>query len=275
MTVKFDFSGKNVFIAGGTSGINYGVAQGFARYGAKVVVASRKQDKVDAAVQGLKDLGADAAGFAFDVRDYEAVAAGLKGAVDFFGGTIDVLVSGAAGNFPARLMGMSPNAIKSVVDIDLLGTFHVMRASHEHLTKPGASVINISAPQAYLPMAYQAHVCAAKAGVDMVTRTLAIEWGADGIRVNSIVPGPIAGTEGMARLAPTPDILKAVEKSVPLGRLGETSDIANAAVMLSSDAGAYISGAVLPVDGGWSQEGATSVMSKAAAFMDKMTGQGS
>ncbi len=275
MTMTFDFSGKNVFVAGGTSGINFGVAQGFARWGAKVVVASRKQDKVDAAVQGLKDLGAEATGFAFDVRDYEAVAAGLKGAVDFFGGSIDVLISGAAGNFPARLMGMSPNAIKSVVDIDLLGTFHVMRAAHEHLTQPGASVINISAPQAYLPMAYQAHVCAAKAGVDMVTRTLAIEWGGDGIRVNSIVPGPIAGTEGMARLAPTPDILSAVEKSVPLGRLGQTDDIAKAAAMLSSDAGAYISGVVLPVDGGWSQEGATSVMSKAAKFMDKMTGQGS
>ncbi|MEO0359060.1 MAG: SDR family NAD(P)-dependent oxidoreductase, partial [Pseudomonadota bacterium] len=85
MTVQFDFSGKTVFVAGGTSGINYGVAKGFARWGAKVVVASRKQDKVDAAVAGLKELGADAAGFAFDVRDFDAVTDGLAQAVDFFG----------------------------------------------------------------------------------------------------------------------------------------------------------------------------------------------
>ena len=122
-------------------------------------------------------------------------------------------------------------------------------------------------------MSYQTHVCAAKAGVDMVTRTLALEWGADGIRVKSIVPGPIGDTEGMARLAPTPELLDAVTKSVPLGRLGTVDDIAKAAGMLSSDAGAYISGAILPVDGGWSQGGATAVMIKMANVMDKMQGK--
>ncbi len=122
-------------------------------------------------------------------------------------------------------------------------------------------------------MSYQTHVCAAKAGVDMVTRTLSLEWGADGIRVNSIVPGPIGGTEGMARLAPTPELLDAVTKSVPLGRLGSVDDIAKAAAMLCSDAGAYISGAILPVDGGWSQGGATAVMTKMAHVMDKMQGK--
>ncbi len=271
MTHSFDFSGKTVFVAGGTSGINYGIAQGFARWGARVAVASRKADKVEAAVAGLRDLGAEAHGVAFDVRDYDAVAKGLAEAASRFGGSIDILISGAAGNFPARLTGMSPNAVKSVVDIDLLGTFHVMRAGYEHLTRPGASVVNISAPQAFLPMTYQSHVCAAKAGVDMVTRTLAMEWGAERIRVNSIVPGPIADTEGMARLAPTPDLMDAVARSVPLGRLGRVEDIANAAGMLCSDAGAYISGVILPVDGGWSQAGASAVMGKMAAFMDKMT----
>lgn len=271
--MTFDFSGKTVFVAGGTSGINYGIAQGFARWGAKLVVASRKQDKVDQAVAGLKELGAEASGIAFDVREYDAVSEGFAKAVDYFGGPIDVLISGAAGNFPARLNDMSPNAIRSVVEIDLMGTFHVMHAAFAHLTKPGASVINISAPQAYIPMSYQSHVCAAKAGVDMVTRTLAMEWGAEGIRVNSIVPGPIGETEGMARLAPTPELLEAVTKSVPMGRLGTVDDIANAAGLLSSEAGGYISGAILPVDGAWSQAGATSVMSKMAHFMDKMQGK--
>jgi NAD(P)-dependent dehydrogenase (short-subunit alcohol dehydrogenase family) len=270
MSAQFDFSGKNVFVVGGTSGINVGIASGFARWGAKVAVASRKQDKVDNAVGTLKALGAEAFGVTFDVRNAEDVDAGFAQVADFFDGDIDVLISGAAGNFPARVNDMSVNAIRSVVEIDLLGTFHVMKASHSYLKKPGASVVNISAPQAFLPMSHQAHVCSAKAGVDMVTRNLAIEWGADGIRINSIVPGPIAGTEGMDRLAPTPELQKAVTHSVPLGRQGSVDDIANAAAMLSSEQSSYISGAILPVDGGWSQSGATWVMSNLATMLDNM-----
>jgi NAD(P)-dependent dehydrogenase (short-subunit alcohol dehydrogenase family) len=270
MSAQFDFSGKNVFVVGGTSGINLGIASGFARWGAKVAVASRKQDKVDNAVDTLKALGAEAYGVTFDVRNAEDVDAGFAKVADFFDGDIDVLISGAAGNFPARVNDMSVNAIRSVVEIDLLGTFHVMKASHSYLKKPGASVVNISAPQAFLPMSHQAHVCSAKAGVDMVTRNLAIEWGADGIRINSIVPGPIAGTEGMDRLAPTPELQKAVTHSVPLGRQGSVDDIANAAAMLSSEQSSYISGAILPVDGGWSQSGATWVMSNLATMLDNM-----
>lgn len=270
MSATFDFSGKNVFVVGGTSGINLGIACGFARWGAKVAVASRKQEKVDAAVEQLKSLGAEAFGVTFDVRNADDVAAGFKAVSEFFGGSIDCLISGAAGNFPARVNDMSANAIRSVIEIDLLGTFHVMQASHAYLTKPGASVVNISAPQAFLPASHQAHVCSAKAGVDMVTRSLSIEWGADGVRVNSIVPGPIAGTEGMDRLAPTPQIQQAVTQSVPLGRQGSVDDIANAAGMLCTEQASYISGAVLPVDGGWSQSGATLVMATMSQMLDKM-----
>ena len=273
MSANLDFTGKTIFVVGGTSGINYGIAEGFARWGGKIAVASRKQDKVDTAVAGLEDLGAEAAGFAFDVRNFDDVQKGFDKAGDFFGKPIDVLISGAAGNFPSRLTDMSANAVRSVVEIDLLGTFHVMQAAYPHLTKPGASVINISAPQAFLPMSHQSHVCAAKAGVDMVTRTLALEWGADGIRINSIVPGPIDGTEGMARLAPTPEIKEAVTNSVPLGRMGTVDDIANAAGLLASDQSAYITGAILPVDGGWAQGGATAVMGKLSRMLDKMQGR--
>lgn len=273
MSMTFDFSGQNVFVVGGTSGINYGIAQGFARWGAKIMVASRSQDKVDAAVAGLKELGADAAGISFDVRDYAAVEAGFEATRDFFGGDIDNLISGAAGNIPARLMDLSPNAVKSMVDIDLMGTFHVMRAAYPHLKKPGASVVNISAPQAFAAMSHQSPVCAAKAGVDMVTKSLALEWGGEGIRINSISPGPIDGTEGMARLAPTEQIRDAVTKSVPLQRFGNTNDIAKAAGFLCSDAGEYVSGVVLPVDGGWGISGASVVMTAAAGFMDKLKGK--
>ena len=144
-----------------------------------------------------------------------------------------------------------------MVDIDLLGTFNVLRGAHAFLRKPGAVAVNISAPQAVLPMAFQAHVAAAKAGVDMLTRVLAIEWGSDGIRVNSVIPGPIENTEGMARLAPTPDALRAVARGVPLGRLGTKQDVANLVMFLASPwAASYITGAIIPVDGGWSANGA-------------------
>ncbi|WP_053980223.1 SDR family oxidoreductase [Marinagarivorans algicola] len=249
--ITIDCSALNVVIVGGTSGINRGIAELFASQGASVVVASRSQDKVDDTVAALTELGAKKAlGFAADVRDYDALEQGLKATAQVLGG-FDVVVSGAAGNFPALVNGMSPNAFKSVIDIDLLGTFHVMRAVYPLLNKPGASVINISAPQAQMPMIAQAHVCAAKAGVDMITRNLANEWGPSGVRVNSIIPGPIAGTEGMARLAPTPAAIKACENSVPLKRFGEPSDIANACVFLSSPLAGYINGAIIPVDGGW------------------------
>ncbi len=263
MHASFDFSDKTVFIFGGTSGINLGIARCFASAGAKLAVASRSEDKVNAAVVELGDLGAEAAGYPLDVRDADAVTAALE---DYAGktGELDVLVSGAAGNFPALAHKMSPNAFKSVVDIDLLGTFHVLRAAFPYLKKPGASVINISAPQAFIAMPLQSHVCAAKAGVDMLTRTLALEWGGVGIRVNSISPGPIDETEGMARLAPTEAARDACRKTVPMQRFGTTTEIGNAAMFLSSDAAEYVSGVVLPVDGGWAVAGAGSAVLAAA-----------
>ena len=256
MTASFDFAGKNVFVFGGTSGINLGIAKCFARAGASVAVASRSQAKVDTAVAELKELGSDSRGYSLDVRNVEDVKAALQSYNEDCG-EIDILVSGAAGNFPALALGMSTNAFKSVVDIDLLGSFHVLQSAFPYLKKPGASIINISAPQAFLAMPLQSHVCAAKAGVDMLTRTLALEWGPTGVRVNSIAPGPIADTEGMKRLAPSEKIREKVRISVPVQRYGHVNDIGNAAMFLSSDAGAYVSGVVLPVDGGWAVAGAS------------------
>ena len=245
----------SVLVLGGTSGINLGIALAFARSGANIGVVSRSAEKVEAAKAHLSRHASGVFGATADVRQFEAVTAAVSGFVEAFG-AIDVLVSGAAGNFPALAAGLSPNGFKSVMDIDLLGTFHVMRAAHAHLRKPGACVINISAPQSLIPMLAQVHVCAAKAGVDMITRTLAIEWGPEGVRVNSVIPGPIDGTEGMARLAATPQARAAVIDSVPLRRMGTPEDIADVCLFLASDAARYISGAVIPVDGGWLAAGA-------------------
>lgn len=255
------FDDRHVFVAGGTSGINLAIAEGFAASGAHVAVLSRDQNKVDAALTRLAAYGSKGGGYAADVRDYDAVASALARSADTLG-PIDVLISGAAGNFPAAAKAMSARAFRSVVDIDLLGTFHVLRAGYEVLRKPGAAVINISAPQAFVPAPLQAHVCAAKAGVDMLTRVLALEWGGDGIRVNSIAPGPIAATEGMARLAPGKRLQADVQASVPLKRLGEKRDIARAACWLASSSADFVNGTVLVVDGGWSLGGYGAVMSQ-------------
>lgn len=269
MSLTLDFSGKTVLVVGGTSGINLGIACGFARQGARLAVASRDPHKVARAITVLSGLGSQACGVHFDVRDAEAVNHGITEVCRQFGDKLDVLISGAAGNFPARLSEMSANAVRAVVEIDLLGSFHVMQAAYPHLRRPGAGVIHISAPQASIPMAFQSHVCAAKAGVEMLVRTQAQEWGRDGIRVNAIVPGPVAGTEGMKRLVPTPELMQRVAASVPLGRQATVEDIANAALLLSSPLAEFISGAILPVDGGWSQAGAASIMTELARLFDR------
>ncbi len=249
-----NYRDKVAFVAGGTTGINLGIANAFAEAGAKVAVLSRKPENVEAAVAALKAHGGEVLGFSADVRDADAVSASLAQAAETWG-PIDALISGAAGNFLSPADKLSPNAFKTVVDIDLIGTFNVLRSAHPFLRKPGAAVINITAPQAWLPTVYQVHACAAKAGVDQVTRTCALEWGPAGIRVNGIAPGPIADTEGMRRLAPTPAATQALVASVPVRRYGTIQEIAKAALWLCSEDAGYVTGVILPVDGGWSLAG--------------------
>jgi NAD(P)-dependent dehydrogenase (short-subunit alcohol dehydrogenase family) len=244
-------AGKTAFVTGGGSGIGQRMAERFAEHGAKVMLAGRKQEKLDAAASAIQSSGGTAATASLDVRDYPAVEAALQKTRDQFG-EIDILVCGAAGNFPAPVLGMSANGFKAVIDIDLLGTFNTCRAAYAHLRKPGASIISISASHASMPIANQSHVCAAKAGVDLLTRTLAVEWGPAGIRANCITPGPTDDTEGMRRLAPTAEIRRKVEDAVPLRRFGTKDELADLALFLCSDAAAYITGAIYVCDGGQS-----------------------
>jgi NAD(P)-dependent dehydrogenase (short-subunit alcohol dehydrogenase family) len=265
MQVDFDFAGKHVVVFGGTTGINFGIAQAFARQGAKLTVASRKPENVEAAVAELRRHGGEVNGVSADVRDFDAVGRALQASVERFG-PIDVLVSGAAGNFLCEAADMSSNGFKVVVDIDLVGSFHVLRQAHAHLRKPGASIISITAPQSFVPMRYQAHACAAKAGVDQLTRVLALEWGGEGVRVNSISPGPIDGTEGFRKLmAPSAAERAAAQDAVPLKRFGSLDDIANLALFLASPYAGYISGALIPCDGGGAAESVKPALEAAGA----------
>lgn len=244
-------AGKTAFVTGGGSGIGQRMAERFAEHGARVMLIGRKQEKLDAAAAGIRERGGTAATHAVDVRDYAGVEAAVKSTRDQFG-EIDIVVCGAAGNFPAPVLGMSANGFKAVIDIDLLGTFNTCRAAYEHLRKPGASVIAISASFAFQPTAMQAHVGAAKAGIDVLIRTLAIEWGPSGVRCNCITPGPTDDTEGMRRLAPTEEDRRKTAGNVPLRRFGTKDELADLALFLSSDAAAYITGGIYLCDGGMS-----------------------
>lgn len=239
--------GKVAFVTGGGSGIGRRMAERFAEHGAKVVLVGRKQAKLDDAAQGIRERGGVAETAALDVREYADIEAAMKKT-----GEIDILLCGAAGNFPAPITAISANGFKAVIDIDLLGTFNTCRAAWPFLRKPGASVLAISANHAVMPIAYQSHVCAAKAGIELFIKTLAIEWGPAGVRANCITPGPTADTEGMSRLAPTDEIRRAVEKRVPLRRFGTKDELADLALFLCSDAATYVTGSVYGCDGGTS-----------------------
>jgi NAD(P)-dependent dehydrogenase (short-subunit alcohol dehydrogenase family) len=247
------------FVTGGSSGINLAIAERFAEHGAKVAILGRKQEKLDAACAGIAASGGTAMGFSADVREYEAVAAALQQTREAWG-PIDVLLCGAAGNFPALATGMSAHGFKAVVDIDLLGTFNTCRAAYEHLRKPGASIISISANHGSVAYPFQSHVCAAKAGVDQLNRVLALEWGPAGVRVNVIAPGPVDETEGMRRLAPTEEIRNKFTSAIPLRRFAQKCEIADLALFLCSDAASYITGAVFTCDGGTGLVGGRSML---------------
>ncbi|AXQ31079.1 SDR family oxidoreductase [Solimonas sp. K1W22B-7] len=247
-------SGRVAFVAGGSRGINRAIARRYAAHGAAVFVVSRDQSKIDDTVAELRALGAKAEGAAADVRDFAAVEAAINQCADSLG-PIDIVVSGAAGNFVAPAHTLSSNGFRTVVDIDLNGTFHVFRAAYPRLRKPGASLLAISATHALLPAEGQAHVCSAKAGIQMLTQVLALEWGKDGVRVNSLAPGPVDGTEGMARLTPDEASRAALYERIPLGRYASLDEIADLALFLSTSAAGYITGTTVVCDGGQSLTG--------------------
>jgi 2,4-dienoyl-CoA reductase [(3E)-enoyl-CoA-producing], peroxisomal len=249
------FTGKVALVTGGATGIGRGIAEALARQGASVALASRNEANLQAAAgQIAESTGARVLPLVADVRQPEAVGAAVHRVVAELG-SLDIVVNNAAGNFLCPSSKLSPNGFGTVIDIDTKGTWNVSRAAYDAWLKDhGGAILNISATLHHGGTPAQAHVAAAKAGVDALTRTLAVEWGPQNIRVNAIAPGPIGDTEGVRRLLPgeAAEKLRAV---IPTRRLGAIDDIVNLAVFVLSDAGVNLNGAILVCDGGLSLVG--------------------
>lgn len=246
--------GRVVLITGGATGIGFGIAKAFAQAGARLVLASRREDALDVAVAQIEADGGEAIAVKTDVRNYEEVQAAVQAAVDRYG-SLDVMIANAAGNFVVPTAEMSVNAWRVVVDIDLNGTFHCARAAYGALRESrfGGRLIAISTLRALEGWPGCAHAGAAKAGVMSLMRTLAAEWGPDGIRCNTIAPGAIGDTEGVRKIYEAHGAAERELAGIPLGAFGATHDIAQAALYLCSDAGNYVTGTDLVVDGGRSR----------------------
>jgi len=247
--------GRVALVTGGGSGIGAGIARTLARQGARVGLFGRTAAKLDAVRGEIEAAGGAALSAPADVRDYAAVEAAVAKVVETYG-RLDILVCSAAGNFLAPAATLSANGFRAVIDIDLCGTFNASRAAHQALAAQRGCIVNISATQSFVPTPLQVHAGAAKAGIEKLTRDLALEWASSGVRVNSVIPGPIEGTEGMNRLAP-PGADDKMRRHVPLGRWGEIAEIAEVVLFLCSPAAAFMTGASILVDGGTSLLGGT------------------
>jgi NAD(P)-dependent dehydrogenase (short-subunit alcohol dehydrogenase family) len=241
--------GSVAFVTGGATGIGKEICRTFGAHGARIAIASRNHERLEATARELRDEGIDMHVGVCDVRDASAVQQVVTQIIEHYG-RLDIVVNNAAGNFPAPMTNISPNGFKAVVDIDLLGTYNVSRAGFDAwLRAHGGNIVNISAPFELRGVSLQAHVAAAKAGVDSLTRTCAVEWGPYGIRVNAIAPGAIGATEGMRRFAEVVPSTEESRPTNPVGLLGHGSDIAYLALFLCSPVARFVSGQVIAVDG--------------------------
>jgi peroxisomal 2,4-dienoyl-CoA reductase len=251
MFLKDTLKGRVALITGGGGGLGYEIATAYTRLGASVMLVGRNEERVQQAADELTKEGGSAAAVRCDVRNYDEVKAAVEATATRFG-SLDILVNNAAGNFVCPTADLTVNGWKTVIDIDLNGTFYGCHTAYPYLKKSsfGGSIISIITMLGVTGWPNAAHAAAAKGGILSLSRTLAVEWGGEGIRVNTISPGPIGDTEGVKRMYIDQGKGNLEEQKTALGRFGSKKDIANAAVYLGSDLGSYVTGDNLIVDGG-------------------------
>ncbi|MGY1811113.1 SDR family oxidoreductase [Blastococcus sp. SYSU D00669] len=261
--------GSNVFVSGGGSGVNLAIARTCASLGANIVICGRTEAKLELAAEQLREHGTEVAWAVADVRDAGAVEEAFDLAARRVG-PVHAVICGAAGNFLAPTEALSTNGFRAVLDIDVLGSFHCAKYAFPHLRETRGNILFVSGGQSQMPFVHQSHVAAAKAGVDQLMRSLALEWGPLGIRSNSIVPGPVDGTEGMKRLAATvgDDVWSGM---VPLGRFATAEEVGTMAAVLVSPLASFVNGAQLVVDGGMAMTGSAAFNQAILASIDPVS----
>ncbi len=248
---------KRILITGGGTGLGKGMAQRFLELGATVYICGRREEVLK---QTASELSGATQGtihtLPCDVRNLEAVEAMID--TLWRAGPLDILVNNAAGNFIARTEELSPGAWNSVIGIVLMGTLHCTMACGRRWLKAAhlGTVLSISATYAPVGSAYVVPSAVSKAGVEALTRSLAVEWGNRGIRMNAIAPGPIPTQGAFSRVLPHPGLEALALDRNPLHRFGTVEELANLAAFLVSDGSAYINGEVIRMDGGEFLQGA-------------------
>uniref|UniRef100_UPI00398F557D peroxisomal 2,4-dienoyl-CoA reductase [(3E)-enoyl-CoA-producing] n=1 Tax=Pristiophorus japonicus TaxID=55135 RepID=UPI00398F557D len=242
---------KVAFITGGGSGIGFRIAEILMRHGCQTVIASRSLERVQASAKKLvAGTGQRCLALSVDVRQPVTIVAAVEKALRKFG-KIDILVNSAAGNFLCPASGLSFNAFKTVLEIDTIGTFNTSKILYQRWLKDhGGVIVNITATLSYRGQILQVHAGSAKAAIDAMTKHLAVEWGPDNIRINSLAPGPISGTEGFRKLGGLARAMADHYKLIPLQRAGTKTEIAHGVLYLVSPAASYVTGTSLVIDGG-------------------------
>jgi NAD(P)-dependent dehydrogenase (short-subunit alcohol dehydrogenase family) len=248
---------KRILITGGGTGLGKGMAHRFLQLGARVYICGRREDVLKQTEAELeRATGAGISSIHCDVRDREKVEQMIE--TIWRAGPLDIIVNNAAGNFIARTEELSPRAFEAVIGIVLTGTLNLTMTCGRRWLKQGrgGTVLNISATYAPTGSAYVVPSAVAKAGVEALTRSLAVEWGNRGIRMNAIAPGPIPTEGAFSRVLPRPDLERAALERNPLRRFGTVEELANLAAFLVSDGSGYINGEVIRMDGGELLQGA-------------------